>query len=1677
MKQSKKIILALIIVLLICLIKTTSFATLGDDIENGKTVSVDLNVLHHDNRIFCIERDKPLNWGNYRKDTSIKPNPVVYDKTNQPARAWILSAIKDMPKNPNAEESGDVQKAYWTLLGEYNYSDLSDRGQKLYNKALAYVEYVKSIEAFKAKYNQTEYAPVFVKKDTNIKEVSGNIVKVGPFNIEYARAWYNHQPFGTLTLKLVDSNGKQLTDGAWFVGENSSGAVELKQTVVDTNLILANKDFYLKIDISKVSDISLQVTCDEEEAVAKVYYLITDNKYSISGPYWCNDCRNKYSSKWEYLKGQNLATNSVVYVDGNTNKCYIYKNGDKDLKEITYANNNFNKYYYKYVNKLTGGNIGTQYELSKTTTNKWNLYCNRCGRIGTNITSSEFANYKTTHDNMHRGLGYGAATYTTEQVTSWLSAYQYKVYPAGCGRNGCGTYKSESLAQQKLLLLDSYKRTSNVRTPGNISLSLNPRITLSKTDAKTGAKLANTRFKGTITNVKGLTVFDTTTDSKGNISYNLAMQDRTKPVVITITEISAPSGNGYYYRKLDGTITITLKYNSAGKLDVTSNYTGSRKDEVTITSDGLNVSIAIKNTKILNPYITLSKTETQAGTKLANVRFTGSCENIKDLKNFDLVTNSAGNILKYVVLEDPTKPAKIIIKEISVPSGNGYYYRKLDGTITITIRYNSSFDGVTVTSEYTGSRKDEVNVTSNGINVLIAIKNTKVVDVSGKVWLDGNTGIKPVVGPNGKYDSRETLLENIYVELLDESGNVVNSTYTNKNGAYKFTNVVYGNKYKVRFTYDGVNYEDTIYGQDSKARETDADRNNFNAKFKTIEYNKSNGVNKLEYSYANGKSTLITTNNDEHSTVKNEFRITSNTEVFTANSGITGLNLGLVKRGVDLALSTDVSSAQVKINGQKTNYTYNNTSKTIEIGSKPTSEQVSYNLNLYTSDYNYRVRDYVNKDEFAESNFDEKANGLRTGDKLEVYVTYQLIVANQSTKNATVNKVKYRYDSKYEYVGADGANGLNIKNNSNSKYLDITGITLGDGASRTISLTFKVTETVDQRVNLGTFSNTAEIMSYSTTEGLIDIDSQPGNLEKNNQQEDDSDKAGGITITVPEKGKARILNGNVFDKDTNTTVNDVIVQLIELKEYKGKTYEYIWEETRTGSGEGKKLSNDGQGIEKYSYDKQNGKYEFQGFIPGDYIVRFIYGDGSTYDLTNNTIKYNGQDYKSTSDKNYQAEWYNPANYGANASVARDNEARRLETMAYSVLVDKEKGIDLKLLDKNLQNIGQDLDRLKGVLSNTWMCAETSKIKVQVDTENTQNTSSTNTVNGVKSYSRVINGINLGLEERPETKIKLEKHITGLKLTANNGQTLVNTHVDISKYLEKGININSVLEGVRDGLSVVEGVAWKYEVSPTEINTVVDGSKLEFVYSYVIRNNSESDYLSETLYKDYNNTTIEQYANNLKAYSKAIKKDMRKVPYTSVAGSYLGTTYYTGVATGRKVETEITKIRDYLDNNLEYVNGTNVVKDDEASGTVCYVLGDDYSLREAKINTILKLTETTGKMTNDTKPVTKYSVTLGKNPISSTGTLVFENYIAEVMEYTNAAGRRAKDSSPANAEIIDKELREGRAHEPDEALAERIQIGAATGEDEKTKTVWIAVITGGIAVIAAGAFVTKKYIIK
>ena len=156
--------------------------------------------------------------------------------------------------------------------------------------------------------------------------------------------------------------------------------------------------------------------------------------------------------------------------------------------------------------------------------------------------------------------------------------------------------------------------------------------------------------------------------------------------------------------------------------------------------------------------------------------------------------------------------------------------------------------------------------------------------------------------------------------------------------------------------------------------------------------------------------------------------------------------------------------------------------------------------------------------------------------------------------------------------------------------------------------------------------------------GLLDRDSTPGNLvaedlegekyEKN--FEDDTDRAPGLRIHV-DPDAVRKANGTVWEDERTETVGNgesasvigdgirqegeigisgATVQLVE-KCVDGS--EYIWQETTSGS---------------------DGKYAFEGYIPGDYVIRFYYGDTERTVLTSdnggqNVVSYNGQDFKST----------------------------------------------------------------------------------------------------------------------------------------------------------------------------------------------------------------------------------------------------------------------------------------------------------------------------------------------------------------------------------------------------------------------------------------------------------------
>ena len=192
-----------------------------------------------------------------------------------------------------------------------------------------------------------------------------------------------------------------------------------------------------------------------------------------------------------------------------------------------------------------------------------------------------------------------------------------------------------------------------------------------------------------------------------------------------------------------------------------------------------------------------------------------------------------------------------------------------------------------------------------------------------------------------------------------------------------------------------------------------------------------------------------------------------------------------------------------------------------------------------------------------------------------------------------------------------------------------------------------------QKAKAPNTDNSQTQQEYKTGDiaGIADCNSTPGNLNptdvpkdgviKYENFENDTDKAPNIRIIL-NRDNVRTVEGTVFEdtrnvdeqnakvgdgiKDNETGINGVRVQLVELRQGKdGKTYEYIWKEVLSGNTDSTTpiINNSGLVLD-YSIDtaNANGKYKFESFAPGDYIVRFVYGSNESTVLGTTYTNYN-----------------------------------------------------------------------------------------------------------------------------------------------------------------------------------------------------------------------------------------------------------------------------------------------------------------------------------------------------------------------------------------------------------------------------------------------------------------------
>lgn len=958
------------------------------------------------------------------------------------------------------------------------------------------------------------------------------------------------------------------------------------------------------------------------------------------------------------------------------------------------------------------------------------------------------------------------------------------------------------------------------------------------------------------------------------------------------------------------------------------------------------------------------------------------------------------------------------------------------------------------------------------------------------------------------------------------NGEIIHTYYKKKKINCSHTQTV-AVRYRVEFEYDGINYEATV----GNSEISEVNRGGFNANFRTINNNKG-----LRYKYSNGQSILDVgyTRGDYvagGSSLDSRYAITATTDWFEVENS-NYFEYGLVRRGVDLATVTDVYSATVSINGESITYNYN------DIASLPTNQygnpiidelqgtDVTYNLYLYNSDYNYRIGDYklgaaqvgsLAVNEYGASNA-LKAQRESDG-ALQVEVIYQVLLNNQSAAEATINQIAYYYDTHYTlkevyydrngskttlYDYPSGTQSINGKNYAKVTVNTSSVAKLTDSDNQTVIYFKFIINDLNGALYLGQRKNWVEITEYYTPEGLIDTDSAPGNISAH-PLEDDSDDA--ATLDVKLNHQEREISGYVFEDykesdvpggnnigngmhDSNEPmINDVIVQLIEIKDVtvgdRTLRLEYIWQETVSGSNTVTYVKNNGTGKGEYNVSNTDGGYTFRGFIPGNYIVRFVYGDDEywedrpdtalKYKDPQNVLDYNGQDYKSTVDMYYTETEFENSSYPDNASMARDNEARRLEEIAYARRK-SETDVSQLIID----------DRTK--LEGTWMCAETSLIWFEISDNKDEG----------DSTDYIKKNANFGLIERPRADLVLEKHITSLTIDAEQDVEAITNFANYDKAIYNGLMVNLIAnngEGVLSSAThkiLNNRGRWLVQMDPAK----VAGGSIRITYGYRIENLGDADYLGPQLVSQLNaGKTYEQIANEVKI----LTSQPGYIP-----GAYLGIRYYNvngGRDPGEEESSIPFQVEDYMSTedglNLQAANSFAIAvnKQNELVWTYPTRNASEASpIQELEEVTVLQSREIMTLYANEPTYANGDIVTLtlyddSIDSISGVKEIVYRSYASQLIYPTSGVktsdtGTLNKNSTLGNLQTVQSYATLASvpiSHitpEADEFIAETVEITLDTGgEDKQAPVILIISITTGLAVIVIGIVLIKKFIIK
>lgn len=1037
-------------------------------------------------------------------------------------------------------------------------------------------------------------------------------------------------------------------------------------------------------------------------------------------------------------------------------------------------------------------------------------------------------------------------------------------------------------------------------------------------------------------------------------------------------------------------------------------------------------------------------------------------------KQYSGTTDSSGHLLLDEVLI-----GDYIIKEVYVPYGF-----EIEGYATMNGK------------KFTDLTNMKVNLDDDST---MYVYNESYIDIGGIVFLDAKTG-KANGPPNGYYDSGDKVVEGIEVKLYRADNNQeLETRYTDSNGKYEFKHRTKAYNYYIRFKYNGQIYEATTYNETSAAAKFRSyateglnERRTFNNKFTPVNANhtvpkwtdtSNSAFNIYAYTGADGP-------NNKKTYGKNN-----------TTDELKNINLGIKERDIfDLNLRKDLVNVDVSINGKSHTYDYNGEGEDLEVTIRGT-DIPDYERKLRKTDLQYKSAAQYDSDP----------------DKLQVYVTYKIQIKNQSVGKITgyVLDLNDYADASYQLVNSYDENGKAINwsssgsvsgNGKTYNKIHTTSLSnVGITDKKWIFMQYKVSyDTLRELLSEGetTEENYAEIAGYRNTytdtrkdtegrvmanagenAGLIDCDSTPDNMnptssnvqnfvkqsktdayqslkgdEKSKRSmavfEDDADVAPGLKLIRDDT--PRTISGTVFE---DSPLEDKLNNNERIGDGQYTSGENIVNKVKV-----ELLCQNNEDVDTLNKvetrSNQDGSYTLSGYIPGDYLIKFTYGDKECLiNPQKNNQMYTGQDYKSTiyTEGDYKdLYWYNNTSPRKNDAVD-DYEGRRQVVNSYS----KDYKYDIaKVLNATRTN---NSDLLETLAEKTYMTANTAKMAMEIEYLKDEKT----------SYK--VQNVDFGIIERPRTKIALEKNVSHIKLTSTDGTTIFDTNQSTSNLTWKENKYNDRGNMVSTGL-----------VQGTVDENLLYGSTLNVRYTLEIKNHSEVDYNEKSYYvtgvvKDRSTmnriepTSVIEYVPNVLQYDVELTKANGKVTINNTTATGNNSVSEWGIEGNNDLWQILASKREnknlpdsYRDTLLE------AGAFDEANKTIDEILVTDLNGVKAKLarNDKINLTD----VLTLTRVIARTEDTSNADEIQN---------IAEVIRLTIDNGRRPYYEDTTNKEVVEipgntypSTLK--NIEEVDTGRAEVLTFVVPFGANRQLTLIVIAIVSLGILV--AGIVVIKKKVL-